>query len=680
MLTIICVLLAGMPGVSNAEGESGDPGTPVSVQTEDPVPADTGSAEEAAPAAEGGAECVKEEAPDADGDEGSLPLDEESQDVPDDADKADEAAEGPPAEPSGILREMASGDTVSYTSKEEHTGTAELEIPAFKITMDGKNYEGTCAQIGVKALRKGTATVTKISNSSRHAKMIYKYAILMDWWRGPAGEVSAKKELGLTGTVKTTNRILLKCMNQICKQGSGWKKSAVNEGGMAESFVNVIYKHVSGLDVSDVNVPDTFEMYYCDAGEGQNFTVWRYIKGGIASTSARDRASGSHSMIAGENGAIIDTVRYQDMLTTEQYTVTATVFDKTAGRMLSSSATANLKPASASGSIDIVIPVDTTGLEDHTLVVYESLKSAGQEISAHRDASNRDQTVYVPSIGTSAADTGTGTHIASAGEVLEIRDSVSYSNLVPGETYEMKGVLMDKESGEPLLSGGETVTSSQSFKPDAPDGTVELIFTVRRDELEGKTLVVFEDCLARGTVVAYHKDIEDEEQSVHVPRLATEAGIQEDDSIVDNISYENLLPGKSYTVRGYLVDKLSEQAVAGSEGETSFTADGPDGSVDVRLHSGDSYGKLVAFETLFINEEGEGDSESPEEMAVAEHKDINCEEQSVVVEEEEEIPDTEDRQTPYTGDNTVLKVWTAFMVSACLALTLMILSRMKRRS
>ena len=75
--------------------------------------------------------------------------------------------------------------------------------------------------------------------------------------------------------------------------------------------------------------------------------------------------------------------------------------------------------------------------------------------------------------------------------------------------------------------------------------------------LEGRTLVVFEELLYGNTVLTSHEDPEDEAQSVRYPKLRTEAAVQgeheteaaETVKITDRVFYENLIPGKTYTLK-----------------------------------------------------------------------------------------------------------------------------------
>lgn len=136
-----------------------------------------------------------------------------------------------------------------------------------------------------------------------------------------------------------------------------------------------------------------------------------------------------------------------------------------------------------------------------------------------------DQFEGVPEIGTTA--TVDGEHTAEpAGEVTLI-DTISYKNLKVGETYKISGVLMDKETGEPLLVGEQQVTAELEFTPISSEGSVELAYTFDGSALAGKSVVVFEDLYQDENVVASHADINDEGQTVTFgqPEIRTTATI-----------------------------------------------------------------------------------------------------------------------------------------------------------
>ena len=78
-------------------------------------------------------------------------------------------------------------------------------------------------------------------------------------------------------------------------------------------------------------------------------------------------------------------------------------------------------------------------------------------------------------------------------------DTVSFTNLAPGESYVVKGVLMDKTTGKPLLVNGQEVRAEKEFTPETSDGCIEMEFTFEADGLKGKELVVFESLYLKAT-------------------------------------------------------------------------------------------------------------------------------------------------------------------------------------
>ena len=149
-------------------------------------------------------------------------------------------------------------------------------------------------------------------------------------------------------------------------------------------------------------------------------------------------------------------------------------------------------------------------------VVFELLVKDGIAVGAHSDLTDEDQTVtIVPStIGTEATDKTDGDHEVMVSKEVTIVDAVHYENLLPGKEYTVKGVLMDKSTGKPLMVGDKKVEASASFTPNKPNGTVELEFTFDATGLEGKEVVAFETLYKDGTEVATHADIDDAAQTV----------------------------------------------------------------------------------------------------------------------------------------------------------------------
>ena len=262
----------------------------------------------------------------------------------------------------------------------------------------------------------------------------------------------------------------------------------------------------------------------------------------------------------------------------------------------------------------------------------------------------------IPEIGTTAAVDGEKEICAT--EVFTLTDTVSYKHLIPGKEYVLKGVLMDKSTGKPLVINGEEIRSETVFTPDAPTGEaiVEFVFDSKYIK-EDTGIVVFESLYKDGKELAVHADIEDEGQTVKVkiPEIRTQATADGKKEITANsrvkiedvVSYNNLTPGKEYTVKGVLMNKSTGEPllVDGEEIRSSFTfkPDAPDGEITVTFvfdASGlTSAADIVVFESLYRDD-----------VEIAVHADIEDKGQTVKI--TPPVPDV-----PQTGDDSNLGFW-----------------------
>lgn len=260
----------------------------------------------------------------------------------------------------------------------------------------------------------------------------------------------------------------------------------------------------------------------------------------------------------------------------------------------------------------------------------------------------------IPELGTTA--TIDGKKEVGATEIFTLEDVVEYKHLVPGKEYKVKGVLMDKATGEPLLIDEKEIRSETTFTPDEPSGEVLVSFEFDARYIKKDTdIVVFESLYSKDKELAVHADIEDVGQTVTVkiPKIGTKASIDGkkkftangDITIDDVVSYNNLTVGKEYTVSGVLMDKSTGKAflVDGKEirSEVTFTPETADGEVTVSFtFDGSVITKdtdIVVFETLYRD---------GKEIAV--HADIDDKDQTVTIHPQPEP------EKPRTGDNSNL--------------------------
>ena len=110
-----------------------------------------------------------------------------------------------------------------------------------------------------------------------------------------------------------------------------------------------------------------------------------------------------------------------------------------------------------------------------TIVVFESLLYKGEEIAQHKDLDSPEQTLVLSFLfNTTATNPDTGSQIGLTQEEASIQDVAEYTNLIPGETFTIRGVLMDQETEEEFLINEQPVTAEAEFTPEESSGSVEL--------------------------------------------------------------------------------------------------------------------------------------------------------------------------------------------------------------
>lgn len=285
----------------------------------------------------------------------------------------------------------------------------------------------------------------------------------------------------------------------------------------------------------------------------------------------------------------------------------------------------------------------------------------------------------IPELKTTA--TIDGKKEVGATEVFTLEDVVEYKHLVPGKEYKVKGVLMDKATGEPLLIDEKEIRSETTFTPDEPTG--EVIVSCEFDARyikEDTDIVVFESLYSEDKKFAVHADLEDVGQNVTVkiPKIGTKASIDGkkeftvngDITIDDVVSYKHLTAGKEYTIKGVLMDKSTGKQflVDGKEvcSEVTFTPETADGEVTVSFTFDGSVitkeTEIVVFETLYR-----------EGTEIAVHADIEDENQTVTIHPQPEP------EKPQTGDNSNLGFYIGLASVAVGGLIAFLIIKFKRK-
>lgn len=317
-------------------------------------------------------------------------------------------------------------------------------------------------------------------------------------------------------------------------------------------------------------------------------------------TTAYDASDSDHYVGVG-TVKVSDKVEYSHLVAGKTYTVTGELHDAETGDVLkvdgkTVTASQTFTAEKSNGSVTVDFTFDSYDLAGKTLVVYETLTDTkGAKLAEHKDKDDVSQqvTVLKPEIGTTATDKADGDKNVVSEPEATVTDKVRYVNLTPGQTYKVTGTLYEKVKGKDgkvtkkkLTVDGKDVTAETEFTAETSDGDVTVTFKFDASGIKDKTpLVAFESLSYKDKELCAHADIEDEDQTVTVnqPSVGTTATDKLDgdktviadaeSSVTDEVAYDHVLTGKSYTMAGILMDAKTGLPVLTGEGAKKFTED-----------------------------------------------------------------------------------------------------------
>ena len=114
---------------------------------------------------------------------------------------------------------------------------------------------------------------------------------------------------------------------------------------------------------------------------------------------------GNHEVEANKEVKLKDTVSYNNLTPGKEYSLTMTIHvkdkdGKDEGELKDKdgkpvTTTIKFTPEKADGTVEVPYTVDTTGLEEKSIVAFESLQKDGKEITSHADITDSGQTIRV---------------------------------------------------------------------------------------------------------------------------------------------------------------------------------------------------------------------------------------------------------------------------------------------
>ena len=371
-----------------------------------------------------------------------------------------------------------------------------------------------------------------------------------------------------------------------------------------------------------------------------------------------------HHYVADGVAHIFDEVSYKNVYEHENYKLVGELWDKTDDVSLGNVVEKEFTPSYDVGIETLEFEQQLDDLDNHELVVFETLyrivtnedgSTEEIQVAEHKDLDDEGQTIYVDELYRADFEVVK----FNADDEEEMLEGVTFN--VHSYRVKRDGVVEDINLGEFTTDADGLITIEQ-LKEDSK-------LTVTEVEEKDPTWYRWEepfifDIGHNNTIELHTLEIENHQIQIHTTANFKESGAKNYVAdgvahIIDTVDYEWLYEGDQYKLVATLIDKGTEEEPIEEEVTTvehEFIADGLNGSEDVEIEfdftDKDNH-DFVVFEELYhivtedipkVDEEGNpvvDEDGNPvidkvptgDEPLVAEHKDINDENQTVHVDE-----------------------------------------------
>ena len=231
---------------------------------------------------------------------------------------------------------------------------------------------------------------------------------------------------------------------------------------------------------------------------------------------------------AAPEALIYDYVFYDGLLVGKEYTCVGTLMNKATNKPFldqdGKEITSTVKFTAEEESGHIVVPFkfDASLLKGQKVVVFEDVYYNEKEVIIHHDITDEKQTVVYPEVTTTATLKNNKTY--KAGETVTVFDEVKCDNVIAGETYRVKGCLMDKATGKLFTVNGKVFNSEKEFVAKNTSETITVEYTFDSKNVGNFDVVVFEELYVvrdingkkTEVLVGSEKDIANKNQTVSV--------------------------------------------------------------------------------------------------------------------------------------------------------------------
>lgn len=327
-------------------------------------------------------------------------------------------------------------------------------------------------------------------------------------------------------------------------------------------------------------------------------------------TSEARLAQTDEQLPTDEPVTIIETVVYDGLVPGTTYVIKGAVRDGESGMVIldegnatldGTEATVEVTPNNPSGTVELSYTFDKSALAGRTIVTCDVMtrKDDGR-IIATRDGLAEEGRVRFPTIEAATVGSHTNASCEPAWSQAEVRSMVSYANLEPGTTYIAEGTLYATdedglEEGVVTDGNGSPVTTTTTFTPDEPEGTVELRYDFDATDLAGRDLTTEETVSLEGTELAQTAKgthpVSVSKVSVTLSDARTglhEAKADSNTALKASVSYANVVTEGDLAVSCSLVDASTGEPIVGSDGSevvasANLNHSDEEGSIDLLI-------------------------------------------------------------------------------------------------
>lgn len=338
-------------------------------------------------------------------------------------------------------------------------------------------------------------------------------------------------------------------------------------------------------------------------------------------TEAKDKADGDHEAYAGEKQTVVDAVEMHNLTVGKKYKLSGNLHIQNVdaeGKIIDGGilkdkdgkdvvAEKEFTADKSDMTVELEFTFDASELAGKTVVAFETLSRDGKRIGLHADITDESQSVHFPKIGTKLTDSN-GSHDVSITEPkAESKDKDEK------KSEEKDSDKKASEEKHTIIDIGEDVDEdrmhdfSHLLEKESAESTKKESAESNKDSKNAEMPdAKITSSVANGTKV----------------------------TLIDHVSYENLIPGTEYVVNGKLhlrdMDKdgkITDGGVLkgkdGKEvtGTVKFKAEKANGTIEVKFEfdaAGLAGKSVVAFEELM-----------KDKQVVAIHTDITDENQTV---------------------------------------------------